>query len=134
MAKFLRGLGAVDALNLDGGGSTTMVVAGRTVTRNANAAQRHVAASIVVLDMRTSAATANRGPRSVFGYPEEGTVGAQVAAPTAPINDADNAAGSTVQIEGITAPPAQTVDVDTKITPAQVEPAPKKKKHFFGLL
>jgi exopolysaccharide biosynthesis protein len=51
-AKFLYKLGAVEAMNLDGGGSTTMVVNGVTVTRNANTKQRRVASSIVVLDQR----------------------------------------------------------------------------------
>ena len=54
VAKFLHKLGAVDAMNLDGGGSTTMVVHGSTVTRNANASQRRVASSIVVIDQRGS--------------------------------------------------------------------------------
>ncbi len=49
-AKFLRKLGAVDAMNLDGGGSTTMVVEGRTVTKNANSFQRRVASSLAVID------------------------------------------------------------------------------------
>jgi hypothetical protein len=52
-AKFLRKMGAVDAMNLDGGGSTTMVVDGMTVTRNANSFQRRVASSLAVIDMRT---------------------------------------------------------------------------------
>jgi uncharacterized protein YigE (DUF2233 family) len=53
VAKFLHNLGCVDAMNLDGGGSTTMVVHGNTVTRNANASQRRVASSIVVIDKRS---------------------------------------------------------------------------------
>lgn len=52
-AKFLRKLGAVDAMNLDGGGSTTMVVNGTTVTRNGNSYQRRVASSLNVVDART---------------------------------------------------------------------------------
>ncbi|HEY9787175.1 MAG TPA: phosphodiester glycosidase family protein [Candidatus Obscuribacterales bacterium] len=52
MAKFLRDLGAVDALNLDGGGSTTMVVNGQAVTRGAKTHQRRVASSIAILDER----------------------------------------------------------------------------------
>lgn len=50
LAKFLRDLGAVDAMNLDGGGSTTMVVNGNAVTRGAKNHQRRVASSIVILD------------------------------------------------------------------------------------
>ena len=48
VSKFFIGLGASEAMNLDGGGSTTMVVDGKTVTRNANAAQRHVAVALGV--------------------------------------------------------------------------------------
>lgn len=49
VAKFLKKLGAVDALNLDGGGSTTMVVNGATVTKNRSTFERRVASSLVVL-------------------------------------------------------------------------------------
>jgi uncharacterized protein YigE (DUF2233 family) len=49
VAKFLKKLGAVDAINLDGGGSTTMVIGGNTVTRNQSHFQRRVASSLVVL-------------------------------------------------------------------------------------
>jgi len=48
LAKFLQKMGAVDALNLDGGGSTTMVVNGNTVTRAASAAERRVASAFGV--------------------------------------------------------------------------------------
>jgi hypothetical protein len=41
-------MGAVDALNLDGGGSTTMVVNGVTVTRATNSAERRVASAFGV--------------------------------------------------------------------------------------
>jgi uncharacterized protein YigE (DUF2233 family) len=52
-AKFLYKLGAVDAMNLDGGGSTTMIVNGQRVTGLSH--QRRVATSIVVLDTRKAA-------------------------------------------------------------------------------
>jgi len=42
LAKFLHGMGAVDALNLDGGGSTAMFVSGNTVTKS----KRPLASSI----------------------------------------------------------------------------------------
>jgi len=42
LAKFLHGMGAVDALNLDGGGSTAMFVGGETVTKS----KRKVASAI----------------------------------------------------------------------------------------
>jgi uncharacterized protein YigE (DUF2233 family) len=59
-AKFLHKLGAVDAMNLDGGGSTTMVVNGQRVTGCSH--QRRVAASIVVLDMRKGTVLDSRRP------------------------------------------------------------------------
>jgi len=48
LAKFLQKMGATEALNLDGGGSTTMVVKGEAVTRAAKSAERRVASSIGV--------------------------------------------------------------------------------------
>ncbi len=59
VAKFLRKAGAVDAMNLDGGGSTTMVVEGTTVTRNKSTYQRRVASSLAVIP-RTRLKTAQR--------------------------------------------------------------------------
>ncbi len=50
LAKFMQEMGCVEAMNLDGGGSTTMVVNGKTVTRNAPGSQRKVAATITVLE------------------------------------------------------------------------------------
>lgn len=49
MAKFLQKLGAVEGLNLDGGGSTTMVVNGQTVTRNGSSYQRRVASALAII-------------------------------------------------------------------------------------
>lgn len=49
VAKLLKELGCVDAMNLDGGGSTTMVVNGDILTRNRNSTQRRVAATLAVL-------------------------------------------------------------------------------------
>jgi hypothetical protein len=48
VAKFFQKLGCTEAMNLDGGGSTTMVVNGSTVTRNVSASQRHVAVALGV--------------------------------------------------------------------------------------
>jgi len=50
LAKTMQQLGCVEAMNLDGGGSTTMVVAGNTVTGNDTAEQRKVAATICVME------------------------------------------------------------------------------------
>lgn len=49
LAKLMLKMGCVDAMNLDGGGSTSMVVMGKTVTQN-RSSQRRVAASLVVMD------------------------------------------------------------------------------------
>jgi uncharacterized protein YigE (DUF2233 family) len=46
LAKLLHCLGATDAMNLDGGGSTTMVVNDVTVTRAVKSQQRRVASAI----------------------------------------------------------------------------------------
>ncbi|HNH73793.1 MAG TPA: phosphodiester glycosidase family protein [Candidatus Obscuribacter sp.] len=46
IAKFFLKRGCTEAMNLDGGGSTTMVVDGKTVTANANHAQRRVAVAL----------------------------------------------------------------------------------------
>ncbi len=46
VAKFFQRNNCSEALNLDGGGSTTMVVNGTTVTRNATASQRRVAVAL----------------------------------------------------------------------------------------
>jgi uncharacterized protein YigE (DUF2233 family) len=50
LAKFMKQLGCVEAMNLDGGGSTTMVVNGNTVTRNDCTGQRKVAATLTVME------------------------------------------------------------------------------------
>lgn len=46
VAKFFLKHGCTEAMNLDGGGSTTMVVKGTTVTRNASDSQRRVAVAL----------------------------------------------------------------------------------------
>lgn len=65
VAKFLRKLGAVDAMNLDGGGSTTMVVEGATVTRNKSTYQRRVASSLAVIP-RARLPVAHRAPAAFY--------------------------------------------------------------------
>jgi exopolysaccharide biosynthesis protein len=50
MADFMIGLGAYQALNLDGGGSTTIVVANRVVNRPADAAgERRVSNALMII-------------------------------------------------------------------------------------
>jgi Phosphodiester glycosidase len=49
-ARLMRSLGAREALNLDGGGSTSMAVRGRTVSRPSDpTGERHVSDALVVL-------------------------------------------------------------------------------------
>ena len=48
LAYFLQSLGAVEALNLDGGSSTTMVVNGRVVNKPANGSERQVSNAIII--------------------------------------------------------------------------------------
>lgn len=49
LAKIMQELGAVDAINLDGGGSTTMWLRGRTVNLPSDGRERAVSTSLVVL-------------------------------------------------------------------------------------
>jgi hypothetical protein len=49
MARIMRDLGAVQALNLDGGGSSTMVVQDEVVNRPSDGSERRVATAVVVL-------------------------------------------------------------------------------------
>lgn len=55
VAKMFQKLGCTEAMNLDGGGSTTMVVNGATVTRNAKTAQRRVASTLAIFDLTAAA-------------------------------------------------------------------------------
>lgn len=49
MARLMRDLGAVQALNLDGGGSSTMVVENEVVNRPSDGHQRRISNAVVVL-------------------------------------------------------------------------------------
>ena len=49
LAQYMRGLGSVQAMNLDGGGSTTLVVRGDVVNRPSDGHERRVAAAIAVI-------------------------------------------------------------------------------------
>jgi hypothetical protein len=48
-ARLMKRLGAVEALNLDGGGASTMVVRGKVVNRPSDGHLRHVASSALIL-------------------------------------------------------------------------------------
>lgn len=56
LAGLLRDLGAVEALNLDGGGSTTMWVRGRTLGRPSDGHERPVSTALLVLPRAEAAA------------------------------------------------------------------------------
>lgn len=60
VAKMLHRLGCVEAMNLDGGGSTTMVIGGQIVTRNKNTFQRRVAASLAIVPRTATRNIASR--------------------------------------------------------------------------
>ena len=49
LARYMLGLGSVQAMNLDGGGSTTLVVRGDVVNRPSDGHERRVAAAIAVI-------------------------------------------------------------------------------------
>ena len=49
LARLMRELGAVEAINLDGGGSTAMVVRGRLVNRPSDGAERPVSNALVLV-------------------------------------------------------------------------------------
>jgi hypothetical protein len=50
LANLMRRLGAVSALNLDGGGSSTMVVRGKIVNRPSDGWERWVSSGVLILD------------------------------------------------------------------------------------
>lgn len=53
LADYVRGLGAWDALNFDGGGSTTMVIDGTVVNRPSDpTGEREVGNALLVLERR----------------------------------------------------------------------------------
>jgi exopolysaccharide biosynthesis protein len=49
LARLMKRLGAVDALNLDGGGASTMVVNGDVVNRPSDGSLRHVTTAALIL-------------------------------------------------------------------------------------
>ncbi len=114
VAKFLHKMGAVDAMNLDGGGSTTMVVHGSTVTRNANASQRRVASSIVVIDKRGSIAQNEAQKRQTAAAAED----------QSDISDASDLAQHLGEITSVGKDVTATLPSDTKSAdlPAEAQP------------
>lgn len=126
VAKFLHKLGAVNAMNLDGGGSTTMVVHGNTVTRNANSHQRHVASSIAVVDMRTAMQNANNNTNP---WP------AETAESTDPTLTKEEGGEFPVQkLTPVEAPVMVQPEAPEDLMQSPVQqPIKPPKKHLFGL-
>jgi hypothetical protein len=58
-AAWMRGLGCMGAMNLDGGGSTSLVAGGRPTVRPGDGAERPVIAALVLADPLASAASAS---------------------------------------------------------------------------
>jgi exopolysaccharide biosynthesis protein len=131
VAKFLHKLGAVDALNLDGGGSTTMVVNGTTVTRNANARQRHVASSIVVVDMRTAMRNNANSQFVQASAPIDPEQAGAISTPRAGEFPVQTPVQVPAQPEAILATPEAPADLMR--SPVQEPIQPPKKHHLFGL-
>lgn len=52
LARFLQGIGVMDAINLDGGGSTTLVVGGRTMNRPSDGHERPVNNALLLSQRR----------------------------------------------------------------------------------
>jgi hypothetical protein len=64
LAWLFKSLGARWALNLDGGGSTTMVVRGRVINRPSDGWERPVSSALLVIPAGTSFQTASLGTSS----------------------------------------------------------------------
>lgn len=60
-AKTARALGVTDGINLDGGGSTTFVVQGKTLNNPADKAEREVASAILVVKNTTKKVIIKKG-------------------------------------------------------------------------
>ena len=69
-ARFFRSLGAHSALNLDGGGSTTMVVRGRVVNRPSDRSERPVSSALVVVSRKRSGSQHGRSVAPEQVWPE----------------------------------------------------------------
>jgi hypothetical protein len=64
-ARLFVSLGADRALNLDGGGSTTMYVRGRVVNRPSDGTERPVSSALLVLPPRAHASSGHSSPPTV---------------------------------------------------------------------
>jgi hypothetical protein len=103
LTNFLRSrLGATDALNLDGGGSTTMVVDGRVRGRPSDGAERAVSSALVVLsgpdpgERRTTATLESEQP---FAPLTRGAVGTDVSSYDEMVQDPASVGGLAAWLE-----------------------------------
>ncbi|MFW5782133.1 MAG: phosphodiester glycosidase family protein, partial [Candidatus Muiribacteriaceae bacterium] len=48
LAEYLKSIGAVDAMNLDGGGSTTLVVEGKVLNRPSDKSERRINGAVII--------------------------------------------------------------------------------------
>jgi uncharacterized protein YigE (DUF2233 family) len=138
VAKFLKKLGAVDAMNLDGGGSTTMVIGGQTVTRNSSKFERRVASALTILPrsacMRNTATEDELAEKGVHNY---GTLspsanGGQTTPPVAPPVVAPEPAPSAYNpdvLDGMT-PPTRYANNQPAATPVQPEKRGRGSRYF----
>jgi uncharacterized protein YigE (DUF2233 family) len=62
LAAVMQSLGSVDAMNLDGGGSATLVVGGRTVSRIPNGGERNVTSLLIVVNKPSGAVAPRPAP------------------------------------------------------------------------
>lgn len=89
MAQIMRRLGCVDAINLDGGGSTALNVLGLTLNRPSDGVERAVSNGIVIFGPRPTAAV---GALKLVLPPKvasDGTVQATVTLDGKPVDNAD---------------------------------------------
>ena len=61
LAGVMEKLGAVEAMNLDGGGSSTFVIAGREMNQPSDGVARSVSNAIVIIDRKSQPAAAAKG-------------------------------------------------------------------------
>ena len=87
LGRMMDQLGAHDALNLDGGGSSTMVLRGKIVNRPSDGTERSVSSAVLILDgadrdefikqpTSTDAVDRPELPEEDTASPKRGTIGA----------------------------------------------------------
>jgi exopolysaccharide biosynthesis protein len=54
LAKFMQELGSVDAMNLDGGGSSEMVIKGKVVNKPSDGRERRIGDALLVIPSKSA--------------------------------------------------------------------------------